>query len=280
MRNRFPLTIVGCAFVTALALLCGNVRPLAAEHLTGNQIYSLAIEKMRSLPLPKRMRYNISVVRNGLRVIIYTKVKTDRFVGAAVALEHTSGRKHTFVVNYNSATGMGIATSRAGHVVLKARPFPYAPVVAALYNTSIPSSTPSPSPSPSSGTNPLDLFKVITRVYAFSPGAYNVRNLGVETCDSQPAYHLGFTARDGNESAHPVTDALIDTRTFRLCSVTLGGGKRGFIEGGGGQGVFTFANASGYWVVKRISVLASGHLLFIHQAGSVVYTLNNFSFSN
>ena len=58
----------------------------------------------------------------------------------------------------------------------------------------------------------------------------------------------------------------------------MGGGKRGFFLGGGGSARFEFSPVLGSWLITKISIEASGHLLLMREAGTFKFTLHDFSF--
>lgn len=273
----FSFNCLACAFAV-IALL--GIAPGNSAHSVpdGGQIYSLAVAAMHRDGLPDHVRYRINAVDHGILLTLSYNAKTHHFNGSTVSIGKINVSR-TVTASYDSRTGMGTVTKPDGQVAYSCWPFPFAPTVPALASAFLEKSESSPSPAPSGGSSPMDLMKVIVSVEAFSPGAYEVRNLGLEKLGSHSVYHLTFTARDGNESAHPLTDALIDTRTYLVRSLTLGGGQRGFIEGGGGSGTYSFGNASGHWVVKNIKIVANGHFLLLHEAGSLTYTFSHFTFS-
>ncbi len=261
-----------------IALLTAIVQARTGGRLNGDQIYSRAMAAMRKAALPPQVRYHIAAIDRGIDLTLFCNRTTHHFEGSTVAVDNRVRSRNSGIITYNALSGLGVLQTLTGHIFLECAPFPFAPTIPAFSQAPITKRLPSPSPK-SNTTQPNDLLKVITTVQAFYPSAYRVRNLGIEKVDGHRVYHLGFIALDGNESIHPITDALVDASTFLVRSVTFGGGKRGFIEGGGGTGTFAFGSASGYWVVKSINIVVSGHLLILHEAGSITITLSHFTFS-
>lgn len=261
--RRVAVAVLVCTFVPCAAR--------AADAPTAGQIYSMAMSAMAKAALPEKITYRIGYVNHHISLSVTCDRATHRLMETTLGIGNDQ-KSNTGTAHYDSRTGLGWIVTPSGKTVLECAPFPFAPTVSAF------SQKPAPK-APAAPDARLDLMKVIASVRAFYPGAYDIRNAGLESENGHSVYHLQFTARDRDQRSHPMTDALIDANSYLVRSVTLGGGKRGFFEGGGGTAVFTFGSASGYWVVKSIAISASGHMLFLSERGSLVYTFDDFSFS-
>ena len=119
---------------------------------------------------------------------------------------------------------------------------------------------------------------MIVTVKAFISTHYQLDNAGVEQIAGKPTYHLKLTAKDGDTSTYPLTDMYVDQATHLVRRVVLGGGQRGFFQGGGGSGTFDFSNVGKYWLVTHISIEIGGHRLLFSKHASLDYMLDNFEF--
>ncbi len=264
------------AFGVALVVAANPI--YAASLPSGSAVYSEALNAMRSQSLPPVIDYRTTVIDRGLTLTIQCAVKPPyQFESTSIGMG--PGGAHpprTWDVHYVTSSGFGHASLESNQsTVQNCTPFPVAPVMRAFAHLA---PTAAPTPAPSAPTGPLDMMKSIVTVRAFYSRSYRIKDLGVVALDGHPSYHLQFTARDGNESMHPITDMYVDTTTHLVRAVVLGGGQRGFFEGGGGFGRFTFGRVGPYWLVKNIHAEGSGHFLFLHGGGAIDMTLQHFSF--
>ena len=255
----------------------------ADEAFSGNQVYGLSLAAMRRVTMPKSLTYQLSYrVHNILLDLACSQDASHKFLGSSVSIAKNE-RSNTGQVVYDSSTGLGVLTVQ-GKPYLTCAPFPFAPEIRALVRTGADSdvgpNSSAPSPGADANNGPLDVIKSIGNVRTFSSKAYRVENIGTEDIDGSASFHLRLTQFDGNQDAHPVTDVLVDTRTLLMHSVTLGGGKRGFFRGGGGSARFDFSSVGKLWLVTRINIAVSGHLLLLHEDGTLEYTLHDFSFNS
>ncbi len=243
-------------------------------------MYSEALNAMRAQALPPIVDYRVGVVDRGLHLTLTCAPKPP-YTFESSSLGMNAGGKQTsrtWIVRFYAANGLGDASLASNKKVrIICAPFPLAPVMLAFVHLA-PQPTPSSAPSPLAAASPLDMMKSIVTVRAFYSRSYLIKDVGIVSLGRHPSYHLRFTARDGNESKHPVTDMYVDTATHLVRAVVLGGGQRGFFEGGGGFGRFTFGRVGKYWLVRQIDVEGSGHFLFIHGGGSMKMTFHHFSF--
>uniref|UniRef100_E6PD56 Uncharacterized protein n=1 Tax=mine drainage metagenome TaxID=410659 RepID=E6PD56_9ZZZZ len=253
--------------------------PLGATTLpSGQAVYSEALNAMRSQSLPATIDYRVTTVDRGLQLTLQCGIKPP-YQYASSSVSMSGGGTHppqTWNVHFVTSSGFGhavLASKRA--VTVKCTPFPLAPVMHAFVHLA-PKAAATHAPAAPAG--PFDMMKAIVTVRAFYSRSYRIANDGIVAISGHPSYHLQFTARDGNESKHPVTDMYVDTATHLVRAVVLGGGQRGFFEGGGGFGRFTFGHVGPYWLVKSIHVEGSGHFLFMHGGGAIDMTLHHFSF--
>lgn len=253
--------------------------PLGATTLpSGQAVYSEALNAMRSQSLPATIDYRVTTVDRGLQLTLQCGIKPPyQFESSSVSMSGGGTHPpHTWDVHFVTSSGFGravLASKRA--VTVKCTPFPLAPVMHAFVHLA-PKAAATHAPAAPAG--PLDMMKAIVTVRAFYSRSYRIANDGIVAISGHPSYHLQFTARDGNESKHPVTDMYVDTATHLVRAVVLGGGQRGFFEGGGGFGRFTFGHVGPYWLVKSIHAEGSGHFLFMHGGGAIDMTLHHFSF--
>uniref|UniRef100_E6PJC9 Uncharacterized protein n=1 Tax=mine drainage metagenome TaxID=410659 RepID=E6PJC9_9ZZZZ len=288
-QTQIRALFIRMAFRTTLAVIalvpCATITATArAQSLpSGAKVYSMAISAMSHLRLPPIITYDLVLTDHGLGLTVNCNPNTHVFRWAQVALTHAHYTK-TFAVHYNSQSGLG--TMFAGqHKFFECVPFPLGPAIRPLLRIGASRGTPIPAPTTSPeevNTNsknapPLDLLKTIAVATTFYSKYYHIHNTGVENVGGAPAYHLQLTARDGNESQHPLTDMYVDTSNFLVRSLILGGGQRGFIVGGGGYGRFDFGSIGDYWLVRRIRVEASGHILFIQKHGALTLTFDHFT---
>ena len=247
---------------------------------SGNELYSEAISAMRQLPMPHYIDYDDSGVVDGLDITIACNSQSHAYIGSTVTLKPIKYSSPTQHIRYDSVTSSGTLLSKDGKQLIQCIPFPFAPEVRALVHTGAGdslSATPTQKPV-ANNAGPIDLLGVIARITTFSSRYYNVTNAGIVSMNGVPSYHLQMQARDGDESSHPLTDMYVDTKTHLVRAVVLGGGKRGFIMGGGGYGQFNFGGVGKYWLVTSINVSVAGHMLFLHQSGSQTFTFSNFTF--
>ncbi|NNM99119.1 MAG: hypothetical protein HKL91_04925 [Candidatus Eremiobacteraeota bacterium] len=266
------MTLFSIAIATATA-------PLGAATLpSGQAVYSEALNAMRSQTLPARIDYEVTTVDRGMQIYIQCAAKPPyTFQLSSVSMSMGNGKAIAhppMVVRFESATGLGRAT-RDGKPLINCMPFPIAPVMHAFVHLE---ATTAPASAPASPSSPFDMMKAIVTVRAFYSRSYRIANDGIVSISGHPSYHLQFTARDGNETKHPVTDMYVDTTTHLVRAVVLGGGKRGFFMGGGGFGRFAFGHVGPYWLVKSIHVEGTGHFFFMHGGGAIDMKLHHFTF--
>ena len=270
-----PLAITVISLCIAVASYGASAR--ADDALSGPQVYSLALSAMRKVTMPRSMTYDLSYVVHNITLSL--NCATDgkhAFLGSTVSIAKNE-RSNTGQVTYDSTSGLG-DLSLQGKPFLTCAPFPFAPEIRALVQTGADANVNPALSSPEAENGPLDLMKVIGSVRTFASTAYRIENVGAEDVGGTPAIHLRLTPLDGNQDAHPVTDLYVDPQTYLIRSVVMGGGKRGFFLGGGGSARFEFSPVLGSWLITKISIEASGHLLLMREAGTLEYTLHDFSF--
>ena len=273
-------------FLVALLFASSSASGRSDSFPSGMTVYSRAIDAMRHTPIPHYITYKLTTVHHGMDLRF--NIRNDpsrRFLGAQPIFD-----AHEFStiddVRYDSWTGDGAVFTLKGTPVLTCAFFPLAPEVRAFVQTGTDirvssSAAPSPSPSPSSDHESLsspDMFREIAKISVFYSKYYSIVNTGIEQLGDAHVFHLQLTAKDGDTSDHPVTDVLVDTKSYLIRSITFGGGQRGLITGGGGYGRFDFTSVRGYWLVHKIHVEIAGHLFFIHKGGSLDYTFSHFAF--
>lgn len=265
----------------ALTIASMLLAPAGAATLpSGSAVYSAALNAMRAQALPPRIDYQLSVSNSGMQMTLSCAAKPPYQFESGIIETTGAGARPPRMWNVKFVTSSGF-----GHATLESKkpftfnctPYPLGPVMHAFVHFAPTTAAPSASVAPA---GPLDLMKAIVTVRAFYSRSYRIANEGIVVFSGHPSYHLQFTARDGNESKHPITDMYVDTATHLVRAVVLGGGQRGFFEGGGGFGRFTFGRVGAYWLVKNIYVEGSGHFLFLHGGGSIDMTLHHFSFPN
>ena len=270
------------SFIRMLACACAtsmlSTAVSAATLPSGKSVYSEALNAMRAQKLPPRIDYQIAVTDSGLQLTLSCAAKPPyRFESASMGM--SPGAVHppqTLDVQFVTSSGFGRALFVAKKpLTLNCTPFPLGPVMHGFAHLA-PASAATPAPAAAAG--PLDIMKAIVTVRAFYSRSYRIANEGIVAFSGHPSYHLQFTARDGNESKHPITDMYVDTATHLVRAVILGGGQRGFFEGGGGFGRFTFGHVGPYWLVKSIHAEGSGHFLFMHGGGAIDMRFHHFSF--
>jgi len=273
--------------LSALLLACSiSMQPAilnADEAFSGNQVYGMSLAAMRHVSMPKSLTYQLSYrVHNILLDLACAQDASHKFLGSSVSIAKND-RSNTGQVVYDSTSGLGVLSVQ-GKPYLTCAPFPFAPEIRALVRTGADldaaPTLAAPSPGSDASNGPLDVIKSIGSVRTFSSKAYLVENIGTEDIDGNTSFHLRLTPFDGNQDAHPVTDVFVDTKSLLMHSVTLGGGKRGFFRGGGGSARFDFSSVGKLWLVTRISIAVSGHLLLLHEDGTLEYTLHDFSFNS
>jgi len=246
------------------------------DTLSGPQVYSLALNAMRKVPMPRSMTYNLSYVVHNIAISLNCSTDAKHaFLGSTISIAKNE-RSNTGQVTYASTTGLGVLRVQ-GRPFLTCAPFPFAPEIRALVQTGADANAIPPS-NVDEDNAPIDLMKVIGSVRTFASNAYRIENAGAEDVRGTPAIHLRLAPVDGNQDAHPITDLYVDTQTYLIRSVVLGGGKRGFFLGGGGSARFDFSPIQNSWLITKISIEASGHLLLMHEAGTLEYTLHDFTF--
>lgn len=271
------LAAAGGALLTVAAFAGAPFSAVADELPSGQHVYSMAINAMHDVAMPKYTTYDLSYVDHGIELTLYCAPDgSHRFLGSGVSMAKND-KSNKGSVFYNSDNALGILTFK-GKVVMECTPFPFAPELRAFRPSAGSSAGPVATVPTAAPTDaPLDMIKSIGSARAFSSKSYSIENLGIERIAGNSSYHLKMTALD-DQSVHPITDLYVDTASHLVRSVVLGGGKRGFIEGGGGFAQFDLGPVREYWLVRQIHIEASGHMLFMHAGGTLEYTLDNFAF--
>ena len=272
-RKLSVIRMLACACVATSMLLTAAS---AATLPSGKSVYSEALNAMRAQKLPPLIDYQLSVSDSGLQLDINCAAKPPyKFESGGMGIG-ASLPPHTWDVQYVTSTGFGRATLESKKpYTTNCTPYPLGPVMHGFAHLA-PAAAATPAPAAAAG--PLDMMKAIVTVRAFYSRSYRIANEGIVAFSGHPSYHLQFTARDGDESKHPITDMYVDAATHLVRAVILGGGQRGFIEGGGGFGRFTFGHVGPYWLVKDIHAEGSGHFLFLHVGAAIDMRLHHFSF--
>jgi hypothetical protein len=257
---------------------------MAQEQPSGSAVYSQAIAAMRAVSMPRYIVYRVTTVHAGMSLTFRVKPSTHQFIAAFPAFDGSTLTTSAYV-RYDTATAAGMLY-QGSKDILAMVPFPVAPEVRALVHegidavaTPMPTITASPVPSASASPGPdAQGIAMIVAVSAFSSTHYNVDNVGLEQIGGQPAYHLKMTANDGDTGTYPLTDIYVDQTTHLVRRVVLGGGQRGFFQGGGGSGTFDFSAVGKYWLVTHLSIEIGGHMLLFSKHASLDYTLDDFQF--
>ena len=210
---------------------------VAQEQPSGSAIYSRVIAAMRAVAMPRYVVSRVTSVHNGMSLTLHIQPKTHAFMYAFPSFDGST-LTNTATVRYDTSSEAG-ALMKDGKDVLALAPFPIAPEVSALVRTGIDTeTTPVPAPTPTAGNQGIAM---VASVRAFYSAHYQIDNVGTEQLDGAPAYHLRLTAKDGDTSTYPLTDMYVDPTTYLVRRVVLGGGQRGFFQGGGGFGQFDFS---------------------------------------
>jgi len=278
-------TIVRSTVCAAVLLANAPVAGFADDLPAGQSVYSKAVAAMRELQIPRYLRYRVRGEHHGLS-LYFVMSGRHVYLNASPIFDGRDFTGHG-TARYDSSDGSGVFTDSAGKDVVGCVPFPLGPEVRAFVRTgsaesavadTAPSPQPTPSPSASAAEPPIDVLGKIGSARAFYSKAYDIADAGIETVDDAPAYHLKFTARDGDTTNHPVTDVYVDAKSYLVRSVILGGGQRGLLMGGGGSGRFDFGSFGEYWLVKHVHVEAAGHFLLAHKGGSLDYFFDGYTF--
>ena len=270
--------------LVASLLVAMPIAGLAQEQPSGSAVYSQAIAAMRSVSMPRYIVYRVTTVHAGMSLTFRVKPSTHQFIAAFPSFDGSTLTTSAYV-RYDTASAAGMLY-QGSKDILAMVPFPVAPEVRALVHEGIDAApTPAPAvtacPTPGASASPgadSQGIAMIVTVKAFSSTHYNLENVGLEQIGGQPAYHLKMTAIDGDTGTYPLTDIFVDQTTHLVRRVVLGGGQRGFFQGGGGSGTFDFSQIGKYWLVTHLSIEIGGHMLVFSKHASLEYTLDDFQF--
>ena len=176
--------------------------------------YAHAIEAMREVQTPAVVSYDVKVHVRGLGFFI----TRDKSGEASMQMPLARGADATFSAAHRGSDGRTLVQTPDGWGTIRT----------AFFNPTwdgvndwirygfndpphvAPQATPSPEPSG---------LPVIAAVRAMGIAYYNVSDGGAATCaNGDPAHRVHLIARK-NPLDHPLTDAVIDQRTNRICTV-------------------------------------------------------------
>jgi hypothetical protein len=210
MRQQLTLTAV------ALLALGWMVPANADQPPSAEQYYSQAVEAMRNVPQPKYATYDVHVHITGLGFELMREPDGK----ASIDLTLSGGKPDTtFPAAYRKSDDLTSVLTPQGWGIVRSPIFD--PTWNGVedwirYGWSGRSDSATAPPSPTPDANGLP---VIAAVRAMGVAFYNVSDGGAATCaNGDPAHRVHLIARK-DPLDHPLTDAVIDERTTRFCSV-------------------------------------------------------------
>lgn len=113
------------------------------------------------------------------------------------------------------------------------------------------SQAPKPAKHPGTARTPATL-KTIADVSVIAPGSYWVTDGGAQPCPSgSPGHALHFVPRF-DSATHPLSDAVIETRSMRICVIRFGlGSYQAVGTGFRGDMQLDFGDVAGNWIITR-----------------------------
>ncbi len=214
MRRQQAL-LAGALFALGYALPANAGQPPSAE-----QYYAQAIEAMRDLPQPNLATYDVHVHMTGLDFILTREPNGKASIGLVMG-DRLAKPDATFEAAYRKSDDLTSVQTSSGWGVINSPVFDptwsgVADWIRYGLNGRPDSATAPPPPTPAPGGLP-----VIAAVQAMGVAFYDVSDGGAATCaNGDPAHRVHLIARR-DPLDHPLTDAVIDVRTNRLCFVRL-----------------------------------------------------------
>lgn len=212
MRRRLTLVAPLCALWFALPAT-------AAQPPSAEQYYARAIEAMRNLPQPNYVTYDVHVHTTGVGFLLTDKPNGKASVDLGIG-DRRAKRDADFHAAYRKNGGLTSVQTPDGAWGVIDSPI-FDPTWTGVddwirYGMSgaPASATARFSPAPEFSGLP-----VIAAVSAMGLAYYNATDSGAATCaNGDPGHRVHLIARK-DPLDHPLTDAVIDMRTNRLCSV-------------------------------------------------------------
>jgi hypothetical protein len=235
-----------------LAAVVGVPAPPSAE-----QYYAQAVDAMRGISQPNYATYDVHVHIKGLGFML-TRDPNGR---ASIDLTLSGGKPDaTFPAAYQKSDDLTSVLTPQGWGII------HSPIFDPTWNGvedwirygfggRADSATAPPLPAPDANGLP-----VIAAVRAMGVAFYNVSDGGAATCaNGDPAHRLHLIARK-DPLDHPLTDAVIDERTNRFCTVRFEM-RQNIVAVG-----YTFATELNIADVQGESLVRSGTMDFVGRA--------------
>jgi hypothetical protein len=210
--------------VFRVALICASVlyalRANAAPPPSAQQYYAQAIEAMRDVPQPDYATYNVHVHVTGIGFILTREPNGEASIGLWLH-DQRAKPDAKFSAAYRKSDDLTSVETPQGWGIIRSPIFD--PTWNGVYdwirfglNGRPDSATEPPPPTPDGSSLP-----VIAAVRAMGVAFYDVTDGGAATCaNGDQAHRVHLVARK-DPLDHPLTDAVIDVRTNRLCYARL-----------------------------------------------------------
>lgn len=205
------------AVISALVLAQTAAAPPSAE-----QYYAHAIESMRNVTQPNYATYDVRVHVTGLGFILTREPNGKASVGLVMG-DKRAKSDATFPAAYRKRDDLTSVQTADGSWGVISMPL-FDPTWNGIddwirygFNGRPDSATAAPSPTPEPNGLP-----VIAAVRAMGVAFYDVNDAGAATCANGDAGHRVHLIARRDPLDHPLTDAVIDTRTNQLCFARFG----------------------------------------------------------